>query len=106
MKRLLTWFEVPLDRKLKSFSKGMRQMTATVQAFMCDPELAVLDEPISGLDPLGHRSFNEFLLDEAERGLTCLHEFAHPERGGAHLPPGGSDPERGPGRGRSHRCYV
>jgi len=72
LKRLLTRFEVPLDRKLKSFSKGMRQMTAIVQAFMCDPELVILDEPTSGLDPLGQRSFNEFLIDEAERGLTVF----------------------------------
>ena len=72
LSRLLSRFEVPLDRKLKSFSKGMRQMTAIVQAFMCDPELVILDEPTSGLDPLGQRSFNEFLVDEAERGLTVF----------------------------------
>ena len=72
LNRLLSRFEVPLDRKLKSFSKGMRQMTAILQAFMCDPELVILDEPTSGLDPLGQRSFNEFLLDESGRGLTVF----------------------------------
>ena len=70
--KLLERFEVPLNRKLKSFSKGMRQMLAIIQAFMCDPELAILDEPTSGLDPLGQRSFNEFLLGEAQRGLTVF----------------------------------
>jgi ABC-2 type transport system ATP-binding protein len=69
---LLERFEVPLDRKLKGFSKGMRQMVAIIQAFMCAPELAILDEPTSGLDPLGQRAFNEFLLDQAERGLTAF----------------------------------
>src|SRR5262249_22336853 len=63
---------VPLDRRLKSFSKGMRQMVAIIQAFMCAPELAILDEPTSGLDPLGQRAFNEFLLDQAEHGLTAF----------------------------------
>ena len=82
LKRLLTRFEVPIDRKLKSFSKGMRQMTAIIQAFMCDPELVILDEPTSGLDPLGQRSFKEFLMEEAERGLTvfmCSHILSEVE---------------------------
>ena len=70
--RLLERFEIPLDRKLKGFSKGMRQMVAIIQAFMCNPELVILDEPTSGLDPLGQRAFNEFLLDEVERGLTVF----------------------------------
>jgi len=43
-----------------------------MQAFMCDPELAILDEPTGGLDPLGQRAFNEFLLDQAQRGLTVF----------------------------------
>jgi ABC-2 type transport system ATP-binding protein len=70
--KLLERFEVPLDRRLKSFSKGMRQMLAIIQAFMCAPELAILDEPTSGLDPLGQRAFNEFLLDQAQHGLTAF----------------------------------
>jgi ABC-2 type transport system ATP-binding protein len=72
MAELLERFSVPLDRKLKSFSKGMRQMTAIIQAFMCDPELVIMDEPTSGLDPLGQRSFNEFLQAEAARGVTVF----------------------------------
>jgi len=70
--RLLERFDVPLNRKLKGFSKGMRQMVAILQAFMCDPELLILDEPTSGLDPLGQRTFNEFLLDEAHRGRSVF----------------------------------
>jgi ABC-2 type transport system ATP-binding protein len=70
--KLLERFEVPLDRRLKSFSKGMRQMVAIIQAFMCAPELVILDEPTSGLDPLGQRAFNEFLLNQAEHGLTTF----------------------------------
>jgi ABC-2 type transport system ATP-binding protein len=69
---LLERFEVPMNRKLKGFSKGMRQTVAILQAFMCDPELVILDEPTSGLDPLGQRTFNEFLLDETEQGRTVF----------------------------------
>jgi ABC-2 type transport system ATP-binding protein len=70
--QLLERFDIPLNRTLRGFSKGMRQMTAIIQAFMCAPELAILDEPTSGLDPLGQRAFNEFLLDQAENGLTTF----------------------------------
>src|SRR5215471_893487 len=66
--KLLERFTVPMDRKLKGFSKGMRQMVGILQAFMCDPELVILDEPTGGLDPLGQRTFNDFILDEAKQG--------------------------------------
>jgi ABC-type transport system involved in cytochrome c biogenesis ATPase subunit len=74
---LMERFEVPLNRKLKGFSKGMRQMVAILQAFMCDPELVILDEPTSGLDPLGQRTFNEF-----QSGALLL----HPRRAGDDQP--------------------
>jgi ABC-2 type transport system ATP-binding protein len=70
--QLLERFEIPLNRKLKGFSKGMRQMVAIIQAFMCAPELVILDEPTSGLDPLGQRAFNAFLLEQAQAGLTTF----------------------------------
>ena len=70
--RLLERFEVPLNRRLRGFSKGMRQMVAILQAFMCDPELVILDEPTSGLDPLGQRTFNELLVDETRQGRTVF----------------------------------
>jgi ABC-2 type transport system ATP-binding protein len=70
--KLLERFEIPLNRKLKGFSKGMRQMVGILQAFMCDPELLILDEPASGLDPLGQRTFNEFLLEQAQHGRTVF----------------------------------
>jgi ABC-2 type transport system ATP-binding protein len=69
---LLERFPIPLDRKVKGFSKGMRQMVAIIQAFMCAPELAILDEPTSGLDPLGQRAFNDFLLDRTASGQTTF----------------------------------
>lgn len=70
--RLIERFEVEVDRPLQGYSKGMRQKIALVQAFMCDPELVILDEPASGLDPISQRAFNSFLLDEARGGRTIF----------------------------------
>lgn len=49
---LLSIFEVPLDRKIKGYSKGMKQKLGIIQAFMHDPELVIMDEPTASLDPL------------------------------------------------------
>jgi ABC-2 type transport system ATP-binding protein len=69
---LLARFEVEIKRPLKSYSKGMRQKIGVVLAFMCDPDVLILDEPTSGLDPLLQRTFNEFLLQEQQRGKTIF----------------------------------
>lgn len=69
---LVTRFDVEIKRPLKGYSKGMRQKIAIVLAFMCDPEVLILDEPASGLDPLLQRTFNEFLLEEQARGKTIF----------------------------------
>ena len=69
---LVTRFSVEIKRPLKGYSKGMRQKIAIVLAFMCDPEVLILDEPASGLDPLLQKTFNEFLLEEQARGKTIF----------------------------------
>jgi len=69
---LVTRFDVEMKRPLKGYSKGMRQKIGIVLAFMCDPEVLILDEPTSGLDPLLQRTFNEFLLQEQQRGKTIF----------------------------------
>jgi ABC-2 type transport system ATP-binding protein len=63
---------VEMKRPLKGYSKGMRQKIGIVLAFMCDPDVLVLDEPSSGLDPLLQKVFNEFLLEEQARGKTIF----------------------------------
>ena len=45
---LLAIFDIPLDRKVKGYSKGMKQQLGIIQAFMHDPELVIMDEPTSG----------------------------------------------------------
>ncbi len=69
---LVARFDVETKRPMKSYSKGMRQKIGIVLAFMCDPEVLILDEPSSGLDPLLQRVFNEFLLEEQARGKTIF----------------------------------
>ncbi|WP_424001014.1 ATP-binding cassette domain-containing protein [Haloarcula salina] len=69
---LLELFDPPLDRKIREYSRGNKQMVGIVQAFMHDPELVIMDEPTSGLDPLKQEAFNEFLRGEREQGKTVF----------------------------------
>ncbi|HEV2580478.1 MAG TPA: ABC transporter ATP-binding protein [Ktedonobacteraceae bacterium] len=69
---LVERFDVEMKRPLKGYSKGMRQKIGIVLAFMCDPDVLILDEPSSGLDPLLQKVFNEFLLEEQARGKTIF----------------------------------
>ncbi len=60
------------DVVMRRFSKGMVQRAALAQALLNDPELVLLDEPMSGLDPLGRRLVRNVILDLKERGKTVL----------------------------------
>jgi ABC-2 type transport system ATP-binding protein len=57
---------------MRRFSKGMVQRAGLAQALLNDPELVLLDEPMSGLDPLGRRLVRNIILDLKERGKTVL----------------------------------
>jgi ABC-2 type transport system ATP-binding protein len=58
--------------KVKDLSKGMQQRLSMAQALLCNPDLFILDEPMSGLDPLGRRLFREILLGLAQQGKTIF----------------------------------
>ncbi len=67
---------VGLDRartqSLKKFSKGMLQRAGLAQALMNDPELVVLDEPMSGLDPIGRKEVRDLILALRDQGKTVF----------------------------------
>ena len=57
---------------LKRMSKGMKQKTAMVAAFMHSPEIIILDEPTTGLDPLMRDAFINLIKEEKARGATIM----------------------------------
>ncbi len=58
--------------RLRSFSKGMLQRVGLAQALINDPELVFLDEPMSGLDPIGRRQVRDLILKLKQRGCTVF----------------------------------
>lgn len=61
-----------LKRKVRDYSRGMRQKLGVVQALQHDPEVAILDEPTEGLDPLMQHAFYAILDDLRRRGRTVF----------------------------------
>jgi ABC-2 type transport system ATP-binding protein len=62
----------PADRKVKTYSQGMRQRLGLAAALMRSPDLLILDEPTNGMDPAGLRSFRMMLRGLADGGVTVL----------------------------------
>src|SRR5881398_1646718 len=64
------------DRQLRKFSKGMLQRVGMAQTLVNDPEIVFLDEPMSGLDPVGRREFRDLIASLRSEGKTvfmCSH---------------------------------
>jgi ABC-2 type transport system ATP-binding protein len=59
-------------RQLRKFSKGMLQRVGLAQALIHDPELVILDEPMSGLDPIGRKQVRDLILTLREQGKTVF----------------------------------
>jgi ABC-2 type transport system ATP-binding protein len=59
-------------RPLRKFSKGMLQRIGIAQALMADPELVILDEPMTGLDPLGRKEVRDLILELRKEGKTIF----------------------------------
>jgi ABC-2 type transport system ATP-binding protein len=60
------------DKRIGAYSKGMRQRVKLAQALVHDPELLILDEPLSGMDPLGRRKTIRLIRDWARQGKSLL----------------------------------
>lgn len=68
----LVHFDASLDRSLRTLSKGQLQRVAMAQALLNRPRLLILDEPFSGLDPLGRKQFSDLLLGLKREGTTIF----------------------------------
>ncbi|HBF68507.1 MAG TPA: ABC transporter ATP-binding protein [Firmicutes bacterium] len=76
---LIKYFEYDPNLYCKEMSLGMKRKTAIICAFMSDPEIIIMDEPSSGLDPEMQERFIELVKEEKRRGKTILlssHIFA------------------------------
>lgn len=72
VKNLAAEWEVPVERLMRTLSKGNRQKVALIRLLMSDAELLVLDEPTSGLDPVAQEQLLETLRARARAGKTVL----------------------------------
>jgi len=60
------------DRQIRKYSKGMQQRLGIAQALVGDPAFVVLDEPMSGLDPIGRKEVRDLILELKRRGKTVF----------------------------------
>jgi ABC-2 type transport system ATP-binding protein len=60
------------DRQIRKYSKGMQQRLGIAQALIGDPAFVVLDEPMSGLDPIGRKEVRDLILELKRRGKTVF----------------------------------
>ncbi|SFB06989.1 MULTISPECIES: ABC transporter ATP-binding protein [unclassified Bacillus (in: firmicutes)] len=71
--KLAESFELNVNKKIHSFSKGWQRQAAFILALSAKPEILILDEPLDGLDPVVRRKVNNLLIqDVAEREMTIL----------------------------------
>ena len=84
---LIQRFELPLERKLKDLSRGMRMKATLAGSLAYHPKVIILDEPFSGLDPLVRDQLIEGLLERASESTTLVssHDLAEIESFASHV---------------------
>jgi len=84
---LIKQFDLPLDRKIKALSRGMKMKLALAGALAFHPKLIVLDEPFGGLDPLVRDQLIEGLLERAAESTVFIssHDLAEIETFSSHV---------------------
>jgi ABC-2 type transport system ATP-binding protein len=84
---LVRQFDLPLDRKIRTLSRGMKMKLALASALAFHPKLIVLDEPFGGLDPLVRDELIEGLLERASESTVLIssHDLAEIESFASHV---------------------
>lgn len=70
------------NRKLETLSKGNQQKIQLAQTLICDPEIIILDEPFSGLDPVNSQILKDVIREEIQKGKLVIfssHQMSHVE---------------------------
>lgn len=60
------------DRKLETLSKGNQQKVQLAETLICDPDIVILDEPFSGLDPVNSQILKDLIVEEIEKGKLVI----------------------------------
>ncbi len=87
-KKISTWLEKfelqgMEKRKVEELSKGNQQKVQFIAAMLHEPELVILDEPFSGLDPINQLKFKDIVLEQRDRGkaiIFCTHQLESAEK--------------------------
>jgi len=88
VQNLVALFGLDLRKKVRTLSKGQQSALALTLAFATRPEILVLDEPASGLDPVHQRNVLDLMIDAAAGGATVLfssHQIGQVERAADHV---------------------
>ena len=72
VKNLTNRLGLDLSRRIREYSKGNKQKFGILLAFLFDPELVILDEPTSSLDPLHQKEIYDFMAEESRQGKTIF----------------------------------
>lgn len=69
---MVSAFQLPFERKIETYSFGMKTMLSVALAYACNPEIYILDEPTSGLDPVSRRIVLDLIRQESEKGKSII----------------------------------